>query len=124
MKGRNYGWSICEGRHEYHRESGAHPPCTTPGLSLPVVEYPHGSNCSVIGGFVYRGTLQPALSGRYFFRDHCTGAIWSIPSTQRPSDPLPPPMDTPLTITSFGEDALGELYVVGWAGSIARIRAN
>src|SRR5262249_34326315 len=69
--GENYGWNRMEGLHCY--QSG----CTQQGLTLPVAEYAHtaAGECSVTGGFVYRGNLSPGLRGIYLYGDLCTGQI-------------------------------------------------
>ncbi len=38
-------------------------------LTNPVAQYSHFDGLAVIGGFVYRGTLAPILSGRYVCGD-------------------------------------------------------
>ena len=75
----------------------------------------------MIGGFVYRGRKVPAASGRYFYGDTCSGAVWSIRAGSR----FPVPRREPFTIaqlSSFGEDGAGELYLVArGAGAIFRL---
>jgi len=113
--GKNYGWSAMEGKHCYKPSR-----CPMAGDTLPVAEYSHvGGNCSITGGFVYRGTLQPALVGQYVFADFCSGRIWTLPYaglvvTQR--------ADTSLMITSFGENEGGELYAVTATGGLYRVK--
>lgn len=122
-KGLNFGWAICEGRHAYTAEEDPGP-CRDPGVTLPVVEYPHvvdvGANCASIGGHVYRGTQQASLVGRYFFGDFCSGRIWSIPIDfdAGGGDRLRRPINTGVLITSFGEDAERELYLTTFAGTL------
>jgi len=72
--------------------------------------------CTVIGGYVYRGTAQPALAGGYLFGDYCSGTIWAI-------DPAGNQLREPAVVgsadgslSSFGEDEAGELYVTDHAG--------
>jgi glucose/arabinose dehydrogenase len=112
-KGQNHGWRIMEGRHCYEPSSG----CDTGGLTLPLVEYSHGSgNCSVTGGYVYRGQRRPDLAGAYLYGDWCTGhlrmLVYRNGTVVRDSLLL----DTPLMISSFGEDRDGELYIVDHLG--------
>ncbi|MGB7537074.1 MAG: PQQ-dependent sugar dehydrogenase, partial [Anaerolineales bacterium] len=65
--GQNYGWNIMEGLHPYKGSASA-------DLVSPVAEYDHsGGNCSVTGGYVYRGSRIPGLAGTYLFGDYCTG---------------------------------------------------
>jgi glucose/arabinose dehydrogenase len=103
--GENYGWNFMEGFHPYQGQA-------PPGLVPPVAEYDHGGgNCSVTGGYVYRGALLPELVGMYVFGDYCSGRIWVL---ARAADGWKTAvwLETTLAITSFGEDDRGELYVL------------
>lgn len=119
--GGNYGWRQREGAHCYDPASG----CQTAGLIDPVVEYAHASNrCSVTGGYVYRGNANTALRGQYLYGDYCSGEIWAIPTAS--ASPTPQLLlDTPEMISSFGEDAAGEFYVVHHSsGHVYRLTAS
>jgi uncharacterized repeat protein (TIGR01451 family) len=125
--GVNFGWRCKEGTHTY----SSNPPCNDPALlaSLadPIVEYSHGEGRSVTGGFVYRGTLYPALVGRYFYADFVEGRIWSLYKIGSSPDTWSTPeleLDTGLNISAFGEDETGELYVVDWGGGTIRHLAD
>ena len=118
--GVDYGWNIMEGAHCYQATN-----CNTTGLVLPIVEYTHAfSACAITGGYVYRGSALPALVGNYFYADYCNGAITSI------KYPGSGPADwtsllTPGSgISSFGEDARGELYIMQLTGPVFRIRPS
>lgn len=119
-KGKNYGWRIMEGSQCYD------PPtlCNTQGLELPIAEYDHSLGCSVTGGYVYRGTQYPSLVGHYLFGDYCSGRIWSL--VQEPSGKwtMRQLIDSPFSISSFGEDERGELYIVHYGGAIYRVTAK
>lgn len=121
-RGGNYGWRFREGAHCYNPTSG----CPTTGLIDPVVEYGHAvGRCSVTGGHVYRGNGIAALRGHYVYADYCTGEIWSVPaSAANPSPQLL--LDSTHMISSFGEDAAGELYVLrhNGSGQIFRLTAS
>ncbi|HYP23317.1 MAG TPA: PQQ-dependent sugar dehydrogenase, partial [Actinomycetota bacterium] len=115
--GLNYGWRVKEGRDCYP----AGEECEIVGGALedmtdPLAVYSHDEGCSVTGGFVYRGRAFAELTGNYFFGDFCSGRIWAVaaggPDRQRPVELL----DTDLSISSFGEDDRGELYVTDLAG--------
>src|SRR5262249_28252604 len=70
--GQNYGWPITEGGHCFLPMVD----CDPTGLTLPVAEYDHSDgDCSIIGGFVYRGASDPGLQGIYFYGDFCGGRI-------------------------------------------------
>jgi glucose/arabinose dehydrogenase len=112
-KAANYGWKVMEGRACYSPSSG----CNTTGKIKPLVVYARSSpNCAITGGYVYRGTVNPALSGGYLFGDYCSGRIWTISASA--AYPATPVLlkDTSLMISSFGEDEAGELYVTDLAG--------
>ena len=120
-KSMNYGWSIMEGTHCAQR-----PSCDQRGLVLPVVEYPHTEGCSIIGGHVYRGPAIPSLQGTYFYADYCAGWVRTLKMaggvatevTERPE--LKPGGQ----ITSIGQDAAGELYLVTQQGAVHKIVAT
>jgi len=116
--GENYGWAIMEGDHCYKGIT-----CNKTGLVMPVIEYGHGDGCSITGGFVYRGEAIPDLQGTYFYGDYCSGWVRSfVYRNGSATDAMSwPALDTKQQITSFGEDARGELYVVLAGGTIYRI---
>jgi glucose/arabinose dehydrogenase len=121
--GINYGWRCYEGTHEFSTS----PPCDDPSylanLTMPVMEYGHNQGSSVTGGFVYRGSQYPSLSGSYFFADFGSGRIWSsypLPGGGFASPELK--LDTPYNISTFGEDESGELYLADYYnGSVYRV---
>lgn len=117
--GENYGWNVMEGAHCYNASS-----CDQTGLVLPVLEYSHGEGCSITGGYVYRGANLPTLSGHYLYADYCSGFIRSFryvggDAVDRRdwSSVLAPGTG----ISSFGQDAVGELYVMTLSGNVYRI---
>jgi glucose/arabinose dehydrogenase len=122
-RGVNYGWRIMEGMHCFNPASG----CNMAGLTLPVVEYDHPTGCSVTGGYVYRGSVIPALQGTYFYGDFCAGFVRSFrlaadgSATEESSWPSLGPGGN---ITSFGEDTAGELYIMTSSGALYRIVQN
>jgi glucose/arabinose dehydrogenase len=116
--GLNYGWPIMEGLHCFRPN-----PCRATGLVQPAVEYSHANGCSIIGGFVYRGTQSPALVGHYFYSDYCSGWIGSFTYAsgavqQRFTWTLNVNLGN---VLSFGEDSAGELYVLSGSGAVYRI---
>ena len=89
--------------------------CGTQGLIAPVVTFGHDMTCSVTGGYVSRGRDVPALVGSYIFGDLCTGGIFAI----RPNTSTRLELSfSPIKISSFGEDASGELYVCDLQGGV------
>ena len=107
QKGGNYGWNIMEGMHCFTPPTG----CNMTGLQLPIVEIPHPEGQAVIGGFVYHGTALAGLQGQYIFGD-LNGRIWSLQEGPPGTFTRTLLNDTALTISSFGQDQSGELYVV------------
>lgn len=125
--GENYGWRCMEGK-ECTGLSGC--TCNAPGLTIPIHDYGHaGGNCSVTGGYVYRGTAIPDLDGTYFFADFCTGKIWSFVRsgntanqfTDRTAELRPIRGETINNVSSFGEDDKGEIYIIDRDGEIFKI---
>jgi glucose/arabinose dehydrogenase len=117
--GRNYGWRVMEGRHCYQAST-----CNRSGKTLPITEYGHtNGNCSITGGFVYRGPTQVALVGKYVFADFCSGRMWAMPALGGNGDQVLQ-ADTTRQITSFGEGDDGELYAVTIDGRLFRVLAS
>jgi len=119
--GGNLGWNVTEATRCY-LEAG----CATGGFILPVAEYGRELGCSVSGGHVYRGSGIPGLTGWYLFADYCTGLLFGIPSDVEPAagTAVAPRvlLETGAQVSSFGEDADGELYLTDLAsGTIYRI---
>jgi len=116
--GVNYGWRIMEGAHCFNPN-----PCSFAGLTFPRVEYSHADGCAVMGGFVYRGALSPALVGEYFYSDLCSGWLRSFTFANNAvaTRTLWTPDIGLSSPHSFGQDARGEIYVVDGAGTVYRI---
>lgn len=110
--GKNYGWRCYEGSHAYNVAGcGA-----KSAFTWPVLEYDHtAKRCSITGGYVYRGTAVPAWDGRYFYGDYCTGEIWST-VLGKAGEAAKLELDSDFKISTFGEGADGELYVVDYGG--------
>lgn len=117
-KGGNYGWKCYEGTHPFATTG-----CNDVYIS-PVYEYDHsGSNCSVTGGFVYRGSTVPELYGKYIYSDYCSKRFWSLDY-----DSISAPVNTSLFTAStgapvsFGTDDKNELYICTFDGNIYRFK--
>jgi len=120
--GHNYGWRVMEGRHCYNPQSG----CNRSGKVLPIAEYTHaGGNCAIVGGYVYRGGKYRTLNGAYFYSDNCSGRIWGLDAgaALRGTSRTRQLLDTSLSVSSFGEDQAGEVFVVDLGGRIYRLKA-
>ena len=92
-----------------------------PGLTLvdPVLEYDHGQGCAVTGGYVYRGQALPAWQGIYLFADYCSGQVWAARNQngQWSGKPL---FSTGASVTAFGQDEAGEVYLLDQSVNILR----
>ena len=115
--GENYGWRYLEGAHCFDPPAA----CPTRGMAMPVIEYPHQvGGQSITGGFVYRGCRMPDLRGTYIFSDYVKGFIGTFVLANGKATHLrdvsrelaPPSPNTIRHISSFGEDARGELYLL------------
>ncbi|MDH4230030.1 MAG: PQQ-dependent sugar dehydrogenase [Nitrospirota bacterium] len=129
--GQDFGWNVMEGTHCF--PPGSEFRETKRGLkrtkqcdrgTLPVAEYSHDAGCSVIGGYVYRGTAIPRLTGAYLFSDLCSGVLTAL--IPRDGDPgnfsMRALLQTGLRVSSFGEGGDGELYLLdNKAGAVYRI---
>ncbi len=120
--GRNYGWSIMEGTHCFR-----HAGCLQTDLTPPVTDYNHSLGCAVTGGYVYRGAAFPDLSGGYVYGDYCSGTIWALSA----ADAIATGSATPtvvghagFSVSSFGQDDAGELYVVDLGGRVLKVTAT
>jgi glucose/arabinose dehydrogenase len=115
-RGANMGWSEMEGDRPYE---GGHEPS---GAVDPLYTYEHADGgCAVTGGYVYRGTAIPALTGIYVFADYCEGklrGLWQEDGELKDEGELGPTVPSP---TSFGQDVGGELYVLSGTGTVSRI---
>ncbi len=110
--GLNFGWRCFEGDSIFNSNG-----CTAEYFP-PIHSFSHeAGNCSVTGGFVYRGSSNSAFEGHYFFTDFCNTAIRTLsgpPNAPILSEVLPAgEISTP---SSFGEGVNGELYVVSLNG--------
>ena len=113
--GLNYGWNVMEGSHCFRQTR-----CDAEGLEMPVAEYGRGGGCSVTGGHVYRGRRMPSLYGAYLYGDFCSGKIWALRHDGAAVTEQMEIADTGLSISSFGEDPFGEVYVLTFEGVIYR----
>ena len=120
-RGANLGWNLMEGDAGY--EGGSPPAAYVP----PIATATHGDgNCSITGGYVYRGTEVPALQGAYLFADLCRSRLQGllVDGSRQVNDEADLgelPAGAPI---SFGQDADGELYVLFQDGLISRITAG
>lgn len=113
--GENYGWNVMEAEHCFQPSND----CATSGMTLPIFGYAHGPQwgASITGGYVYRGEALPDLVGAYVFGDFVSGRTWALRQADGTwsAEPL---LQTGLSLSTFGEDAAGELYVADYARGI------
>jgi uncharacterized repeat protein (TIGR03806 family) len=113
-RGGNYGWRCREGAHDF--ASGSTTGCSGAALIDPVAEYDHDHDrgIAITGGFVYRGTQNTPLRGRFIFGDYGSGDLWAwVPeNATQPRRPTLLLQGTGLLITSFGQGNDGEIYAV------------
>ncbi len=119
--GRNYGWRLMEGFHCFNPEE-CEP--SSLGVELPIAEYEHSEGCSVSGGYVYRGAQYPELVGTYLYGDYCTGTIWGTRPQPGGTWEQAKLLQTDHSISSFGQDQLGQLYVLDHQGGVYKLGTN
>jgi glucose/arabinose dehydrogenase len=112
-KGNNYGWNIMEGRHCFSPPTN----CDMTGLSLPIAEYSHSEGIAIIGGYIYHGAGIPGLDGVYIFGD-LTGQIWGLRRGPTKWNRVPL-LSSGKTISGFGQDSTGEMYVLDYGSGTA-----
>jgi glucose/arabinose dehydrogenase len=115
--GVNYGWNITEGSNCYNAST-----CSKQGIDLPVLEYGHNDGqCSITGGFVYRGSAMPEIAGTYFFSDYCAGWLKSFRYNGAVTENRTWSIGSVGLVTSFGEDSSGEIYLTSANGRVYKL---
>jgi len=115
--GLDFGWNVMEGPDCFEGD------CDPAAHTLPALSYDHGEGCSIVGGYAYRGTEQPALEGVYLFGDYCSGSIWAADAEEMVAGVAEavPVFTFDGRLVSFGTDGAGELYAVDQLGRILRV---
>jgi glucose/arabinose dehydrogenase len=119
-RGRNFGWRPFEGNKKLFDEPA-------PGAVRPVITKTHADGwCSITGGYVVRDKAVPGLYGRYVYGDYCKGQLRSarLSAGHASGDQAIPGLPTVQGLDSFGEDAVGRVYVVSQAGPVYRFAAR
>ncbi len=117
-RGLNYGWNIMEGNICTPRVNRV---CDKSRFEKPIFDYPRSEGTVVIGGYVYRGRAISALKGAYLYGDFGNGRIWMLKVKAGKVSDHHLLLETDRSISAFGEDAHGELYVVDYGGKILKI---
>jgi glucose/arabinose dehydrogenase len=115
--GENYGWNLFEGFEPYVGNDNQ-------GLTFPIHQYGRNEGCSVTGGYVYRGKTLPSLEGAYLYSDYCSGTIWALRPSADGQWQNEVVLESGLNVSSFGEDAAGELYVIDLGGAVYLLAAQ
>ena len=114
--GANLGWDWFEGDRPY-RDGDA-----PDDLTMPLFTYDHsGENCSVTGGYVYRGEAIEALDGVYVFGDYCAGEVRGLLARNGVVLDERSLGAQVQGLVSFGRDGDGELYVLAGTGELLKV---
>lgn len=117
VRGGNYGWRVYEGNLVYDNPTNRPPT----DFEAPVIDYDRGQGNVVIGGYVYRGSRVPSLQGRYLYADSGSGNVWALDYDSTTGSVTGNTLiENRGGITSFGEDAGGDVHAVTGGGSILR----
>jgi glucose/arabinose dehydrogenase len=115
----NGGWPYREGAHDYNTPGTC--PAAPPNPVEPILDYTHGGGrCAVMGGYVYRSAMIPALRGTYFYGDYCSGDIYM----KQPGQPEEMTSMNVAGLSAFGQDGHGNVYACSTNGSLFRIDAQ
>ena len=91
-------------------------------LVFPIAVYSHSQGCSITGGYVYRGKAVASARGRYFYGDYCSGTIWSLRTSKgKLTRGRGASRSAVGNLSSFGEDAAGELYATSLDGTVYKL---
>jgi putative heme-binding domain-containing protein len=116
-KGENYGWNVIEGfapfSNQYRRQGERFAP--------PVFAYGRKYGVSVTGGYVYRGDRASELYGAYIFGDFQSRRIFALTREGTELKTVRQIGLAPQRIVSFSRGPAGELYLVGYEGTIYRM---
>ena len=115
--GENHGWNVYEAFTPFSRQYLRHEESFTP----PVIAYRRKHGVSVTGGYVYRGSRSPSYVGKYIFADFETKTIWAMTQQNRKLVDVRVIGKVPEKPCSFGVDHDGELFIVGYQGTIYKL---
>jgi hypothetical protein len=117
-QGANYGWNRFEGNTQFGASNDRN------GLTFPVITHNHSDGwCSITGGYVVRDPLLPELAGRYVYGDYCKGDLYAATLATGASDDAPLGLHV-ASLSSFGEDACGQVYATSLDGPVYRLSSG
>ncbi len=115
--GENHGWNVYEAFTPFSKQYLRDGESFTP----PVIAYRRKHGVSVTGGYVYRGNRSPSYVGKYIFADFETKTIWAMTQKNRKLVDVRVIGEVPEKPCSFGVDHDGELFIVGYQGTIYKL---
>jgi putative heme-binding domain-containing protein len=113
-RGENHGWNVLEGFAPYsdeYRRAGE-------TYTAPLFMYPHSFGIAIVGGYVYRGDPRSSFYGTYIFGDYESRRVWGLRQTEGRVTGVREIGRAPQHIASFAEDESGEIYLVGYEGTV------
>ncbi|RRB06401.1 PQQ-dependent sugar dehydrogenase [Larkinella rosea] len=119
-KGGNYGWRLKEASVCYNPRKD----CNPGHLIEPIHQYSRDEGVSISGGVVYRGTRHPDLLGKYLYADYVSGKVWALSHEAGKKTDNQLLLAAGGTISAFGEDATGEVYLLDHQGTIQRLASQ
>jgi glucose/arabinose dehydrogenase len=116
--GENYGWNCYEGNQPYNNTGCV----SVDQMTFPAYVYNHNPECSITGGYVFRGSTTSSFYGHYFFADYCSDRIWTLHKSGDQWIRQDFGQFSGNGFSTFGEDASGQIYIAGVkSGKIYRI---
>jgi glucose/arabinose dehydrogenase len=114
LGGVNYGWRCYEGSITYNTDGCG----SMSSYTFPVAEYNHSFGSSITGGYQYAGTEYPLLSGYYVCADYISGRFFTVHFNGTSWVGEPNEDHNDFQFATFGQDALGNMYVAGRGNGI------
>jgi glucose/arabinose dehydrogenase len=118
--GANYGWRCYEGLQPFNTTGCLR----ASSYTSPVFDYPHNNAAggfSVTGGYVYRGSLYPAMYGYYICSDYVSGNVWVINSSTYAATIQTGALSN---ASGFGERENGELVALSLSGVLYSVSTS
>lgn len=113
-RGENHGWNVYEGFEPFSnqfRKPGRH-------YTMPLFAYRRKYGNSVTGGYVYRGDKNSSFYGVYLCGDYTSKRIFGVTQGKGTLSDVRQIGLVPQQLVSFGEDEAGNIYAVGYEGTV------